>query len=326
MNVLVTGCAGFIGSNVTRLLVEAGHEVHGIDSLLGRSGSKLQQWRLDALKPHHRFIFHPIDILDLGPLKTILKENKKKDGRISAVINLAARAGVRDSVEEPRAYYEANTLGVLNLLELCREFDVRKFIQASTSSVYAGEIVGPIAEDAESSRPLSPYAASKKAAETLLYTYHHLYGIDSAVLRFFTVYGPAGRPDMSIFRFIRGIVESEPITVYGDGTQQRDFTYVSDVARGAVAALDLSGYQTVNLGNDRPIDLNRVIRIIEQTVGSKAIIEYQEMHPTDPPVRWADISRTRSLLGWSPSVDIEEGIRRTVDWYMDNRDWARSLS
>ena len=215
---------------------------------------------------------------------------------------------------------------MLSLLELCREWEINRFILASTSSIYGSEITGPITEDAESSLPLSPYAASKKAAETLLYSYHHLYGITAEVLRFFTVYGPAGRPDMSIFRFIRGITEGEPITVYGDGTQKRDFTYVSDVARGVVGALSLSGHHTVNLGNDRPVDLNQIIRMIEQAVGRKALISHQEMHPADPLVRWADISRAKSLLGWSPSVDIEEGIRRTVDWYMENRDWARSLS
>ena len=244
---------------------------------------------------------------------------------LSAVINLAARAGVRGSVEAPLAYYEANTLGTLNLLEICREFDIGTFVLASTSSVYGAGITGPIAEDAQSSRPLSPYAASKKAAETLLYAYHHLHGIDASVLRYFTAYGPAGRPDMSIFRFVRGITEGEPITVYGDGTQQRDFTYVSDVARGTVAALDLQGYEAINLGNDRPVALNQVIRLIEEAVGREARIQYQAMHPADPMVTWADISRARSLLGWTPAVVIEEGIRRAVDWYSEHREWARTL-
>ena len=149
-------------------------------------------------------------------------------------------------MENPRAYYEVNVLGALNLLELCREFGVGKFILTSTSSVYGAAVDGPVGEDAVSSRPLSPYAASKKAAETLLYSYHHLYGIDAVALRYFTVYGPGGRPDMSIFRFIRGIAEAETITVYGDGTQQRDFTYVDDIARGTVASLPLSGYKTIN--------------------------------------------------------------------------------
>ena len=324
MSVLVTGCAGFIGSNVAKRLLETGRTVLGVDCLCRRDDLPLQQWRLDTLKPHRRFSFHCIDLSDLDALKS-LAEGQREEDRISAVFNLAARAGVRGSMQDPKSYLEVNTLGVLNLVEFCREFDIDRFIQASTSSVYGAEIIGPIAEDAQSSRPLSPYAASKKAAETLLYSYHHLYNLNVSVLRFFTVYGPAGRPDMSVFRFIRNIAESEPITVYGDGTQKRDFTYVNDVARGALAAMDIQGYVTVNLGNDRPVDLNRLIRIIEDAVGREARIEYQEMHPADPPVRWADISRAESLLKWVPAVDIEEGIRRTVDWYMEHREWAKLL-
>ena len=324
MNILVTGCAGFIGSNVARLLLEAGHSVLGIDNLCNARHSKLQNWRLDTLMPSPGFTFHHIDISDIDSLKSVVGE-QRKDGPVSAIINLAARAGVRDSVAQPRAFYEANTLGCLNLLELCRELGINRFILASTSSVYGDEIAEPISEEAQSSRPLSPYAASKKAAETLLYSYHYLYGIHASVLRYFTVYGPAGRPDMSIFRFVRGITEGEPITVYGGGTQQRDFTYVTDVARGTAAALNLQGYETVNLGNESPVSINEVIRIIERAVGGEACIEYQDMHRTDPRVTWANISRAKSLLNWSPVVDIEEGIRRTVDWYMKNRGWARSL-
>ena len=244
---------------------------------------------------------------------------------ISAIINLAARAGVRGSVAEPRSYLEANTLGCLNLLELSKEMGIGKFILASTSSVYGAEVEGPVREDAQSSRPLSPYAASKKAAEALLYSYHHLYGMDAAVLRYFTVYGPAGRPDMSIFRFIRGIAEGEAITVYGDGTQQRDFTYVTDVARGTVAALDLKGYETMNLGNENPVSVNEMVATIGRLVGRDAQINYEERHPSDPLLTWADIGRAKSLLNWTPEVDLEEGIRRTVEWYMENREWARSL-
>ena len=183
-----------------------------------------------------------------------------------------------------------------------------------------------MSEDADSSRPLSPYAASKKAAETLLHSYHHLHGIDAVALRYFTVYGPAGRPDMSVFKFIRSIAEDEPITVYGDGAQQRDFTYVDDVARGTVAALGVTGYETINLGYGSPVVLNDVIGLIEEAVGKPAIIEYQERHPADPLMTWADTSRARQVLGWTPTVGIEEGILRTVEWYMANRDRARLLT
>ena len=324
MNVLVAGCAGFIGANVARLLLEEGHVVYGGDSLTDSASARLQQWRLGTLRGNPNFAFQRLDISDLDSLASMFK-GRAKSGPLSAVINLAARAGVRGSVDNPRAYYEANTLGTLNLVEACREYGIPKFVLASTSSVYEAGGTGPIEENAQSSRPLSPYAASKKAAETLLYSYHHLHGIDVTVLRYFTVYGPAGRPDMSILRFVRGITEGEPITVYGEGTQQRDFTYVDDVARGTVAALGLTGYETINLGNHRPVALNRIIELVEEAVGRKAQVQYQGMHPADLMITWANISRARDLLGWAPEVAIEEGIQRTVDWYMEHRDWAKTL-
>lgn len=298
--------------------------MEGVDNLTDAYSVGLKRWRLSALSACPGFSFQRLDLSDMALLRSMFRDKAGGCG-ISAIVNLGAWAGVRASVANPRVYYEANTLGTLNLLELCREFGVGKFILASTSSVYGAGMTGPITEDAPSSRPLSPYAASKKAAETLLYSYHYLHGIDAVVLRYFTVYGPAGRPDMSIFRFIRGIVEGEPITVYGDGSQQRDFTFVSDVAQGTVAALALQGYETINLGNDRPVVLNRIIHLIERAVGQVARIEYQERHPADPMITWADISRARSLLQWTPAVGIEEGISRTVGWYMEHRGWARTL-
>ena len=324
MNILVTGCAGFIGSSVTRLLLEQGHGVVGIDCLQDTGLARLQSSRVEPLTGDPAFLFQRLDIADLASLRSTLIEIHGRTP-ISAVINLAARAGVRESVAAPRAYFEANTLGCLNLLEICKELDIKKFILASTSSVYGSGAEGPVREDAQSSRPLSPYAASKKAAEALLYTYCYLYGMDAAVMRYFTVYGPAGRPDMSIFRFIRGIAEGERITVYGDGTQQRDFTYVTDVARGTAAALNLSGYEIVNVGNENPASINNVIATIERLVGREARVEYGDRLPTDPLVTWADIGKARGLLGWTPEVGLEEGIRRTVDWHMENRSLARSI-
>ena len=182
-----------------------------------------------------------------------------------------------------------------------------------------------MSEDALSDRPLSPYAAPKSAAEAMLHSYHHLHGMDAVVLRYFTVYGPAGRTDMSVFRFIRSIVEGEPVTVYGDGTQRRDFTYVDDIALGTVAALGLKGYQTINLGNDRPVSVNGLIGTIESASGRSTLVQYQERHEADPSLTWADIGLAQRLLGWTPEVGIEEGIRRTVTWYMENRDWAKNL-
>ena len=325
MRILQTGCAGFIGAHVVSLLLESGHEVVGVDVLQGSHASRLHEWRLGNFAGRSGFTFHPVDIRDFGALRRVFTD-RGGPGRFDAVINLAALAGVRHSVEDPRAYYEVNVLGTLNLLELCREFGVGKFILASTSSVYGTGIDGPVSEDADSSRPLSPYAASKMAAEALLHTYHYLHGLDATVLRYFTVYGPAGRPDMSVFRFIRAIAEDEPITVYGDGTQQRDFTFVDDTALGTVAALGITGYETVNLGYGSPVALNDVIRLISEKVGKTAIIEYLERHPADPFMTWADVSRAKDVLGWTPVVGIEEGIRRTVEWYMANREWARLLT
>lgn len=325
MYILVTGCAGFIGSRVASLLLEMDHEVLGVDSLVQVHHTPLQEWRLAGLRQHPGFTFQRLDIADLDQLKPIF-EGAGYGDQVSAVINLGALAGVRGSTADPRAYYEANVLGTLNLLELCREIGVGKFVLASTSSVYGAGMAGPTKEDAPSGRPLSPYAASKLAAETLLYSYYHLYDIDAAVLRYFTVYGPAGRPDMSIFKFIRSVCEDEPITVFGDGTQQRDFTYVDDVARGTVAALGITGYETINLGHGAPVALTEVIGLIESAVGNPARIAYHDHHPADPMTTWADIGRARSLLDWTPAVDIEEGISRTVDWYLANRDWAKGLT
>ena len=323
MNILVTGCGGFIGSFVSRLLAESGHSVTGVDSV-HPGASPLLRWRHPDIAGKSGFAYRMADIRDHESIRGAFHD-RFASSSISAVIHLAAKAGVRTSVDNPRLCYETNVLGTLNLLELCREFEVSQFVLASTSSVYGSQGDGPTSEDAPSNRPLSPYAASKSAAETLLHSYHHLHGMDAVVLRYFTVYGPGGRPDMSVFRFIRAIAEKEPITVYRDGTQRRDFTYVDDVARGTVAALGLRGFQTINLGSDRPMSVNELIGIIESAVGRSALVQYQERHEADPSLTWAEIGQAQKLLGWTPEVDIEEGIRRTVAWYMENQEWTRQL-
>ena len=236
--VLVTGCAGFIGARVTELLLNQGHTVVGVDNLNDAYDVRLKHWRLARLEGRPGFTFHRLDITDRMALHTLF-EALAVSGLLSAVVNLAARAGVRQSVENPWVYYETNVTGTLNLLELCREYGGKKFVLASTSSLYGANNPRPFCEDADTDEPLSPYAASKKAAETLCYTYYYLYGLDVTVLRYFTVYGPAGRPDMSLFRFVQWISEGRPVIVYGDGTQERDFTYVDDIARGTLAALKL---------------------------------------------------------------------------------------
>lgn len=326
---LVTGCAGFIGAAVCRRLLRYGYEVWGLDDLSNGYDPALKQYRLRKFARRHNFGFKQLDISDREELGYFFADEAAMlpEGYVpfDAVINLAARAGVRASVENPWQYYQTNTQGTLNLLELCRRYRVPKFVLASTSSLY-GEQDVPFRETQDTSHPLSPYAASKKAAETLAHTYHHLHGLDVTVLRYFTVYGPAGRPDMSMYRFIRWIAEGEPLDLYGDGGQSRDFTYIDDVARGTVAALRPLGYQVVNLGGNRPVTLSKIIGRIEELLGRKADIRCHDAHPADVRETWAQTTRARLVLGWRPSIGIDEGLRRCVEWYQRNRDFARQVS
>jgi UDP-glucuronate 4-epimerase len=323
---LVTGCAGFIASRVTELLLEAGHEVVGIDNVNDAYDPRLKQWRLTRLEGRANFRFDRVDIADLDALERRFSEDANVGKPpYAAVINLAARAGVRPSVTNPWVYERTNAAGTLNLLDLCRRHDVEKFVLASTSSLYGAHNAIPFSEDADTNRPLSPYAASKKAAEAMAYTYHHLHGLDVTVFRYFTVYGPAGRPDMSVFRFVRWISEGEPLTVFGDGTQQRDFTYVDDVARGTIAGLKPLGYEVINLGGDRPVPLCEIITQIGRLTGREPIIEYRDAHPADVPATWANVEKAGELLGWKSEVSVEEGLRRCVEWYGANRELALGI-
>lgn len=317
---LVTGCAGFIGSKVTELLMADGHEVTGVDSLNDAYDLRLKKWRLSQLEGQPGFSFHHLDICDQDSMRRVFGEG------VDGVVSLAARSGVRQSVENPWVYYETNVVGTLSLLEMCREFGVAKLVIASTSSLYGASDGQPSPEDANTDRTLSPYAASKKAAESLCYTYHHLHGLDVTVLRYFTVYGPAGRPDMSLFRFVQWVSEGRPVTVYGDGSQTRDFTYVDDVARGTIEGLKPMGYQVINLGSDNPVVLMDTIHLVEKWVDKKAILEHRPSHPADVPATWANIGKARKLLGWEPRVWIDEGVGRLVSWYQDNRAWARHVN
>ncbi|MEX2599050.1 MAG: NAD-dependent epimerase/dehydratase family protein [Dehalococcoidia bacterium] len=320
MKVLVTGYAGFIGWWVTTLLLARGDSVVGLDNFNDAYDGRMKQWRHTQVAGHQGFSPYSADLEDAGKMSEVFQVA----GPFDAVINLAARAGVPQSQRDPVEYYRSNLMGVVQLLELCKAHGVNKVVQASTSSVYGnGDL--PLREDAFTDRPLSPYAASKKAAELLCYTYFHLYGISTTVLRFFTVYGPAGRPDMSIFRFIRWTAEGEPLVLYGDGTQQRDFTYAEDTARAVIAALDIGGYEVINVGNDRPVELRYVISEIEKATGRSAKVDYQPFQPTDVRATHASIDKARSLLGWQPETPIEQGVAKTAAWYMEHRDWASTL-
>lgn len=321
-NILVTGCCGFIGYKVSELLFKQGSAVIGVDNINDYYDPRLKEWRLAQLsvKGGAEFSFHQCDIGSFDAVKTVFANYK-----IDAVINLAARAGVRASVEDPWAYLDTNLKGTLNLLECCKINDIKKFVLASTSSVYGDNKKMPFNVTDSTDHPLAPYSATKKGAEVMCYSYHYLYGIDITVLRYFTVYGPAGRPDMSIFKFIKNIDTGKPIPVFGDGKQNRDFTYIDDIAEGTIKGLKSVGYEAFNLGNDRPVELMYVINLIEKKLGKKAGIQWLPLHPADITATWADISSSREKLGWSPKTSIEDGVENSVRWYIDNRDFVRNL-
>jgi nucleoside-diphosphate-sugar epimerase len=321
MNLLVTGAAGFIGSRVATLAMAAGDRVVGIDNLCDAYDVRIKQWRLRELEQRAEFRFRPVDILDREGLASVFRDA----GPFDAVVHLAARAGVRQSVADPWLYLDVNGTGTLNVLEACRQHGVPKFVLSSTSSLYGACNPLPYSEDADTDRPLSPYAASKKAAEAMAHTYHHLHGLDVTVLRYFTVYGPAGRPDMSLFRFVQWVAEGRPVTVFGDGRQSRDFTYVDDVARGTLAARRPLGFEVINLGSDSPVVLADVLAYVEEALGRPAHREYRPMHPADVPATWACIDRARTLLDWKPTTSWRDGVDRLVAWYLRERHWARDI-
>jgi nucleoside-diphosphate-sugar epimerase len=271
----------------------------------------LKNYRLNSLKTHPNFSFHQIDIEDKAALQKIFLENK-----FDVVFNLAARAGVRYSMENPDIYMSTNAQGTLNLLECMRTHQVKKFVLASTSSLYAGQAM-PFKEDLAVNTPISPYAATKKAAEVMAYTYHYLYKIDVSVVRYFTVYGPAGRPDMSPYIFADKILKGEELPVFGDGTQARDFTYVDDIAHGTILAAKPLGYEIINLGGgNNPYTLLQMIELMEKYSGKKAKLKLHDKIAADMDVTWADISKAKKLLGWGPKVNFEEGIKRLIVWHV----------
>lgn len=318
-NYLVTGAAGFIGARTTELLIKDGHTVLGVDNMNNAYDPRMKEYRLQKLQSMLGFTFYKLDISD----KSII--DQLKGSKFDGVINLAARAGVRYSVSDPWIFVESNVLGTLNMLELCRQTSTRKFIVASTSSIYGEDPPYPTPESASSSKPLQPYAASKKGAEAMAHAYHHLHNIDVTIMRFFTVYGPAGRPDLSIFRFVQWISEGRPVHVNGDGEQSRGFTYIDDIARGIIAALKPLGFEIINLGGHEVITINNLIKLIEDVVGRKAIIHYGPADPADMRSNWADVSKAGELLGWEPQFNLRQGIKRLVEWYNAEREWASKV-
>jgi nucleoside-diphosphate-sugar epimerase len=316
---LVTGAAGFIGARTSELLIRAGHTVAGIDNMNEAYDPRVKEYRLQKLQALPGFTFYKLDISNKSIIDSFQEE--KFDG----VINLAARAGVRASVKDPWVYVESNMIGTLNMLEICRQTGTKKFIVASTSSIYGENPPYPTPESASSSEPLQPYAASKKGAEAMCHAYHHLYGIDVTVVRFFTVYGPAGRPDLSIFRFVKWISEGQPVRVNGNGDQSRAFTYIDDIARGVIAALKPLDYEIINLGGHEVITINDLVKLIEDIVGRKAIVEYGPPDLADMRSNWADVSKAGDLLGWEPQFTLRSGIEKLVEWYNAEREWASQI-
>jgi UDP-glucuronate 4-epimerase len=315
-NVLVTGGAGFIGSHlVERLLSEGGWRVLVVDDFNDFYDPAIKRRNVAPHLSREDFTLREADIRDRAALARIFGET-----RFDCVVHLAARAGVRPSLDEPLLYAETNITGTLNLLELAREHGVRQFVFGSSSSVYGENEKVPFAEDDPVARPISPYAATKAAGELLCHTYSHLWGLRCVVLRLFTVYGAWQRPDLAVHKFARLIGEGRPVPVFGDGTTRRDYTYVDDIIAGVRAAMDYeaSMYEVVNLGESRTVSLSELISLLERELGRDAVIDRRPSQPGDVPQTFADITKARRLLGYDPRTPIEEGVRRFVEWFRDS--------
>ncbi len=311
MEILVTGGAGFIGSNTVEALLARGERVIALDNFNDYYDPERKRRNITPFLDNPNFRMVTGDIRDRAMLEHLFTTEP-----IRRIIHLAAMAGPRPSVQNPTLYNEVNAQGTLNLVELAVRQGVQHFVYASSSSVYGGDADIPYREDARTDRPLSPYAATKKMAEVMLYTFHYLYGLPTTILRFFTVYGPKGRPDMAVYLFTDWIARGKPVRLYGDGSQGRDYTYVSDTVSGILAALDRpSGYRTYNLGNSNPQTNAHLIEVIEAALGKKAVIEKLDYPSSDPQLTSADITRARHDLGYNPQIPLEEGVRRFVEWY-----------
>jgi UDP-glucuronate 4-epimerase len=312
-SILVTGGAGFIGSHlVDRLLAEGSWRVTVIDDLNDFYSTDIKRANIADHLGAEGYTFVEADIRDADRMESVFAA-----GEFDCVVHLAARAGVRPSLAEPALYADTNVNGTLNLLELARTYAVKQFVFGSSSSVYGINAKVPFAEDDPVARPISPYAATKAAGELLCHTYSHLYDIRCVCLRFFTVYGARQRPDLAIHRFSRLISEGKPIQVFGDGTSRRDYTYIDDIIQGVRAAIDYdaSGYEIFNLGESQTVELTELIALLERNLDLRAIIDRQPMQPGDVPVTFADISKSREVLGYNPTTKIADGIPKFVEWF-----------
>lgn len=310
--ILVTGCAGFIGMHLCKRLLDLGYDVLGIDNLNDYYDVNLKLRRLSIIKPYTSFTFIKLDISEKNNL-----ENLFKDFSPSKVVNLAAQAGVRYSLENPNSYINSNVLGFMNVLECCRNYKVKGLIYASSSSVYGGNKKTPFSEYDNVDSPISIYAASKKANELMAFSYNHLFGLRSTGLRFFTAYGPWGRPDMAIYIFTNKLLKNEPITVFNNGQMSRDFTFINDIIDGIVSSITKNyNCEVFNLGNNKSEDLMDVISIIEKILGKKANIQYMPMQLGDVKKTHADLGKSKIKLGFEPKINLEHGINSFIEWYM----------
>jgi UDP-glucuronate 4-epimerase len=331
VSVLLTGAAGFIGFHVAQRLLAGGQRVVGLDNLSDYYDPTLKQARLDRLTPHTGFTFERVDVTDRVAVPPVFRRH-----RPARVVHLAAQAGVRYSLENPHAYLDANLVGFGNILEGCRHQGVEHLVFASSSSVYGANTRLPFSVHDNVDHPLSLYAATKKANELMAHTYAHLYGLPVTGLRFFTVYGPWGRPDMALFLFTKAILEDRPIDVFNEGRMQRDFTYVDDIAEGVVRVLakapvpdptwsgehpdpgtSRAPYRIYNIGNDQPVELLRYIEVLERCLGKRARMNFLPIQPGDVPATRADIADLAREFGYRPRIPVEDGVARFVDWYRD---------
>ena len=315
MKVLLTGGAGFIGSNLTRSMLDRGDNVVCLDNFNTYYDPAIKRENIADYFPNTNYTLVNGDIRDFDLLTKVFD-----DGDFDIVVHLAARAGVRPSLVDPMLYQDVNLKGTVNLLEQAKQHKISKFVFASSSSVYGKNEKVPFSEDDFVDHPVSPYAATKRAGEILAYTYHHLYDMSISCLRFFTVYGPRQRPDMAIHKFTDLIYHKKPIQMFGDGSSQRDYTFVSDIVHGIIQSMDrCSGYNIYNLGESNTISLKELISLIEDSIDTKAIIEPKPFQPGDVPITYADVTKARKELDYNPQVNIEEGIKRFAVWYLNRK-------
>ena len=331
MKIIITGAAGFIGFHLSKKLLDDSYQIIGIDNLNDYYDPNLKQSRLEILGKYNNFNFHKVDLIDKAAVDNIFETYQP-----THVINLAAQAGVRYSIENPYAYVDSNLTGFMNILEVCRNYPVEHLLYASSSSVYGGNKVAPFSTNHNVDHPVSLYAATKKSNELMAHTYSHLYGVPTTGLRFFTVYGPYGRPDMAYFSFTKDILAGKPIKVFNHGKMERDFTYVDDIVEGIVKLIDkapapnkywdeskddlstsFAPYKIYNIGNNNPVQLMRFINALESALGKEAEKVYMDMQPGDVLRTYADVSDLERDINFKPSTSIEDGLAKFVEWYKE---------